>query len=57
MNGYALYKGDQLLAIGTVKEIADKMGLKENTVWHYQTPTYRKRAKNGRLLVKLTDEE
>lgn len=55
---YALYKGEELLHIGTVKEIAAAENVKVNTVQFYMTPTYRKRRKNGknyRVLVKLDD--
>lgn len=38
---YALYKGDDLLAVGTAKEIADQVGVTEKTVIHYGTPTYK----------------
>ena len=53
-NEYALYKGDELLAIGTVREIADQIGVTEKTVFHYGTPTYKKRTSdNSRRLVRL----
>lgn len=51
---YALYKGEELLVIGTVKEIAQKMNVKVGTVFYYRTPTYKKRtSENARRLVKL----
>ena len=37
---YALYKKDDLLAIGTIKEIAQQMGTKELTVRKYSTPSF-----------------
>ena len=53
-NEYALYKGDELLAIGTVREIAIQIGVTEKTVFHYGTPTYQKRtSENARRLVRL----
>jgi DNA-binding CsgD family transcriptional regulator len=55
---YALYKGDELLAIGTVREIADQVGVTEKTVIHYGTPTYKKRtSENARRLVRLEKTE
>lgn len=55
---YALYKGDELLAVGTVREIANQIGVTEKTVFHYGTPTYKKRtSKNGRRLVRLEESE
>lgn len=55
---YALYKGEEILADGTIKEIAEKMGIKEKSLRFYRTPTYQHRAKNGknrRALVRLYD--
>lgn len=55
MNVYALYKGDELLAMGTVPEIAKLMGVIERTIWFYGTPTYAKRRPtfNARRLIKI----
>lgn len=52
---YALYKGDKLLADGTVKEIADKMGITTKTLSLYASPAYTRRAceEKGRRLVYL----
>ena len=55
---YALYKGEELLADGTLSEIAKKMGIKANSVLFYRSPTYQQRAKkvrNRRILVCLDD--
>lgn len=63
MNEYALYKGEELLAIGTAKEIAEEMGIKATTIYYYQTPTYKKRLanrknpSNARVLVRLEKDE
>jgi DNA-binding CsgD family transcriptional regulator len=51
---YALYKGEELLAIGTKREIAEQLGVSVNSVSHYGTPVYARRtSENGRGLVKL----
>lgn len=54
---YALYKGEELLAIGKVDEIAEQMGVKEKTIQYYQTPTWQKRCKKEnskrRVLIKI----
>lgn len=53
---YALYKGDDCLAIGTIKEIAKQMNVKEETIYFYTMPAYKRRckkSKNRRELVKL----
>lgn len=43
---YAVYRGDNLISIGTVKEIAEEMGINENSVWRMGTPSYLKRLKH-----------
>jgi len=58
MNEYALYKGEDILAIGTVREIANELNIKEETVRFYGRPAYIKRRKakksnNFRELIKL----
>lgn len=53
---YAMYKGEECLAIGTIKELAEKLGVKEDTIYFYTTPTYKKRVKKGknrRVLVRV----
>ena len=47
MKEYALYKGEECLAIGTIKEIAEQMNVKIRTIQFYTTPTYKKRCKNS----------
>lgn len=52
---YALYKGEELLAIGSKKELANKFNVKEATITFYMTPTKIKRNKsnNCRVVVAL----
>ncbi len=55
---YALYKGEKMLIIGTISEIAKHQNVKEKTILFYQTPSYIKRSKkrkkeNYKILVKL----
>ena len=64
MREYALYKGDDILAIGTVEEIAKEMGIKPATVRYYNSQAYRrrlekqKRTENSvRIAVPLDDGE
>lgn len=52
---YALYKGEECLAIGTIKEIAEQTNLKPRTVYFYSMPVWKKRHKNldnARVLIK-----
>lgn len=58
----AIYKGEDLLADGTVDEVAEQLGISRETVLFYGTPAYAKRnakrgAKNARELVWLDDDE
>lgn len=56
---YALYKGDVNLCDGTIKEIADKMNLSEETIRFYKSNTYKKRrneSDNFLELVLIEDE-
>ena len=43
---YALYKGDTFLFVGTKRECALYLGVKEKTISWLTTPTYNKRIKN-----------
>ena len=54
MKEYALYKGDELLDIGTLNELSKQFGVKIKSLLFYQTPAYRKRTseKRGKRLVK-----
>ena len=62
MEEYALYKGEELLALGSIREIAKEMIVKEQTVVYYKTQAYINRLKrrkalegNVRMLVSLDD--
>lgn len=52
---YALYKGEELIAMGTKKEIAAQLGVSASTVGYYGTPVYARRTSDskGRRLVEL----
>lgn len=51
---YALYKGEELLAMGTKREIAAQLGVSVNSVSHYGTPVCARRtSENGRRLIEL----
>lgn len=59
MKEYALYKGDQMVAIGTVKEIAEERGVEPTTIRFYKSQAYQRRSKreenNRLLLIKIED--
>lgn len=51
---YALYKGEEGLAMGTKREIAEQLGVSVNSVSYYGTPVYARRTSdNGRRLIEL----
>ncbi|MBY5022162.1 hypothetical protein K6V64_09635 [Streptococcus suis] len=52
---YALYKGDELLAMGTAKELASQFGVKVSTIHFYKSLAYIKRTseKKARRLVEI----
>lgn len=60
---YAVYKGDNLIAMGTRQEIADELNVKLETVTYWGTPTNikriaaRKSTRNAKVLVKLGKPE
>lgn len=58
MKEYALYKGEQILAIGTLEEIAASLDVAVETVKFYGMPSYLKRTKGNkaRELVELEEE-
>lgn len=55
---YALYKGNELLEIGTKKELAEKFGVKTETIGYYSTPAYQQRTNpdKARRLVALDED-
>lgn len=43
-----MYKGEECLGIGTIKELAKELNVKEDTIKFYLTPTYKRRVKKGK---------
>lgn len=54
---YAVYKGEELLTIGTAKECAAELNVKPETIKWYCAPSYQRRGKNRRIAIKLEDDE
>ena len=49
---YTLYdRHDEVIAHGTIKDIAKVTGLKEKTLYFYTSPSQKKRLKRGKILV------
>ncbi|MBF2618162.1 hypothetical protein IBB38_01785 [Listeria seeligeri] len=55
MAEYAMYKGDDLLIIGTLTELAEFQKVKRETILFYATPTYQKRTTDKGLRVIRVD--
>lgn len=56
---YAIYKGDTFLFVGSKKECANYLEVKEDTISYYMTPAYKKRCKDeyiNRILVIKVEE-
>lgn len=59
---YAMYKKEECLAIGTPKEICEKMGINLQTFRFYRTKYYKNivdksRLKNRRVIIRIDNEE
>lgn len=60
MTEYAIYKGENLLAIGTERQLARDLGVKIETIKFYRSPAYarrlekrKKHGENCRVIVVL----
>lgn len=55
---YALYKGDAFIDLGSKSYLAKKLGVNEETIAFYMSPTHRKRTKNNAyVVIRIEDEE
>ena len=48
---YALYKGEELLCIGTAAELASRLGVTVRTIRWYASPTAKRRDNGNRLVA------
>lgn len=60
MTEYAVYKGENMLAVGTIQEIASELNIKEESVRFMRSPAYARRlakrkdrGENCRVIVAL----
>lgn len=59
---YALYKGEKILSIGTIEEIAKELGVRKETIYFYKSSAYKKRVnerknkRNFRILIPIDEE-
>lgn len=54
---YALYRGDELVDVGTARELAGRLGVTVEYVRWMATPTARRRDRGRRLLAYRIDNE
>lgn len=61
MKEYAVYKGDELLGIGTAKELAEKLNVQPQTIRFWSYPSYHERGTGDRggrkIAILLEDDE
>ncbi|KGR89418.1 hypothetical protein [Lysinibacillus odysseyi] len=61
MKEYAVYKGDELLGIGTAEELAEKFNVRPQTIRFWSAPSYQKRGTGERggykIAILLEDDE
>lgn len=50
---YAVYKGDELLGIGNVDQLAKMLNKSPKTIYFWSSPSQRKRNKPGKELVAI----
>jgi hypothetical protein len=57
MTEYAVYKGDELIIIGTLKECAERLNISEQLVKYYSYPPQKKRSDGkDKILVERLDD-
>lgn len=59
---YAIYKGDEFLFLGKVKECAEFLDIEPSSIMFLATPSYRKRlakrkTRNPLIVIKIEDDE
>ena len=59
MNWYALYRGDELLTVGTIRFLANYLGVTEDSVRFYSTPVWKRRVNMdvAIYLIKIEEDE
>lgn len=45
---YVVYKGDDVIAVGTIEEVSERLGVKRSVVEYLATPTAHRKAASGR---------
>lgn len=50
---YAVYKGEDAVATGTVKQLAEKLDVKEKTIYYYAASRRQRNRPNGTVAVRI----
>lgn len=56
-NIYAVYKGDEFLDLGTVEELVERFKVRKETVWFWNSPSNKRRAKKKRKIAIKIEED
>ena len=56
MKYYALYHGDNFIDLGTKEYLAKLLNVNVKTIKFYMSPTYRKRVKDGWIVIRILDD-
>jgi len=58
MTEYAVYKGDELIIIGTLKECAERLSTTEQMIKYYSYPSQKNRSEGkDRYIVERLDDD
>ncbi|WMM24083.1 hypothetical protein RBU61_14280 [Tissierella sp. MB52-C2] len=62
MKEFALYKGEDILSIGTISDIANQLEVRKDTIAYYKTQAYRrkldkrKKSNNPMILIEIEED-
>lgn len=48
---YAAYRGDEYITSGSIREVAEKLGVTIKTAQYYMTPTWKNRSNSDKRVV------
>ncbi len=51
----ALYKGDDLVDMGTIKELAERRGIRKDTIYYYLMPVHARRTSSNSIRAVRVD--
>ncbi|MBT2732096.1 hypothetical protein [Carnobacterium sp. ISL-102] len=57
MKQYAVYKGEDLLTMGTAKECGEELHVDSKTIYFYASQTHKKRNKGNRMVATLLEDD